>query len=91
MRLTAAADGAGMDLLRARSQPTPDDGFPEAQDYDTAYLSAGLDPVLHPCWPTRVDGAGVIGGNATPPVWWRRQLARVRGWLRREPAPRAAG
>jgi hypothetical protein len=77
--------------MNQRSSPLPahDDGCPEADGYDTSYLTAGIDPLLHPGWQTlRRIAADENARDAAPPhrvrlvtaaTWLRRQVARLTG------------
>jgi hypothetical protein len=74
---------------RSSTSPTHDDGCPEADGYDTNYLTAGIDPLLHPGWQTlRRIASDDLRDDAESPQrvrlhtaanWLRRQVARLTG------------
>lgn len=74
---------------RTSRLPTHDDGLPEADGYDTNYLTAGIDPLLHPGWQTlrrlAADDSRLDAGSPqrvrlmTAASWLRRQVARLTG------------
>jgi hypothetical protein len=64
-----------------------DDGHPEASDYDSNYLTVGIDPVLHPSWRAHrprsrrcslaIWASGPIRVARAVRSWLRRKLGRV--------------